>query len=317
MLRVSPHQAGFALRLLLSALLLGVAIRTLDWRAVLHTSETIHVSWLLLALLCVVLANIIAGIRWSWILLPTADSKTYLRHVGLYMAGGLINQGLPSTLGGDSFRVMRTSSSGLRWPAVLAVFMDRGLGVVGNVFIGSLGLLLSKNFLFASASQLGLDCILALLALLVVIGLFLHFRSGIFLINSLCLRLKLPPSGNALKRVMGWPMGLFQIPLSVIIHALNFCALLCCFFALSLEPPMSLLMCYLSLLGFILVLPVSISGWGIREVTLSAALVPWGIDPSITILASIFFGITTLLALLPGLFWLVTTTHQPKFARSI
>jgi uncharacterized membrane protein YbhN (UPF0104 family) len=316
MFRVSLHQAGFALRLLLSALLLAAAIRTLDWGAVIHTSETIRVVWLLLAVLCILLANIIAGMRWSLILLPTASLKTYLHLIGLYMAGGLINQGLPSTLGGDSFRVIRTSSPGLRWPAVLAVFMDRGLGVVGNIFFGVFGLLISKNFLFANASQLGLNCILALLALLVAIGLFLHFRSGILLIDSLCLRLKLPPSGNALKRVIGWPMGLFQIPLSIVIHALNFCALLCCFYALSLAPPTPIVICYLSLLGFILVLPVSISGWGIREVTLSAALAPWGIDPSVTILASIFFGIATLLALLPGLFWLVTPALRPEFARN-
>jgi hypothetical protein len=47
-------------------------------------------------------------------------------------------------------------------------------------------------------------------------------------------------------------------------------------------------------------LPISISGWGLREATLSATLALWGIDSGITVLAAVSFGIVTLVTYLPG-----------------
>ena len=49
-----------------------------------------------------------------------------------------------------------------------------------------------------------------------------------------------------------------------------------------------------------MMLPISISGWGLREATLSAALVLWGVDSGVTVLASVSFGIVTLVTYLPG-----------------
>jgi hypothetical protein len=49
-----------------------------------------------------------------------------------------------------------------------------------------------------------------------------------------------------------------------------------------------------------MMLPISISGWGLREATLSATLALWGIDSGITVLAAVSFGIVTLVTYLPG-----------------
>ena len=53
-------------------------------------------------------------------------------------------------------------------------------------------------------------------------------------------------------------------------------------------------------LALLMMLPISISGWGLREATLSATLALWGIDSGMTVLASVSFGIVTLVTYLPG-----------------
>jgi hypothetical protein len=71
-------------------------------------------------------------------------------------------------------------------------------------------------------------------------------------------------------------------------------------------------------LGLLMMLPISISGWGLREATLSTTLVLWGVDSGITVLASDSFGIVTLVTYLPGAISLLqrrrqddlNTTHQ-------
>ena len=53
-------------------------------------------------------------------------------------------------------------------------------------------------------------------------------------------------------------------------------------------------------LSLLMMLPISISGWGLREATLSATLALWNVDSGITVLAAVSFGIVTLVTYLPG-----------------
>jgi len=66
--------------------------------------------------------------------------------------------------------------------------------------------------------------------------------------------------------------------------------------------PIEALMIGLPALSLLLMLPISISGWGLREATLSSVLVLWGVDPSLTVLASVSFGAFSALCALPGLY---------------
>jgi uncharacterized membrane protein YbhN (UPF0104 family) len=74
----------------------------------------------------------------------------------------------------------------------------------------------------------------------------------------------------------------------------------CCLKAFGVSAPFSALMIGMPALGLLMMLPISISGWGLREATLSATLALWGIDSGITVLAAVSFGIVTLVTYLPG-----------------
>jgi hypothetical protein len=63
-------------------------------------------------------------------------------------------------------------------------------------------------------------------------------------------------------------------------------------------------------LGLLMMLPISISGWGLREATLSTTLALWAVDSGITVLASVSFGIVTLVTYLPGAISLLKRRRQ-------
>jgi glycosyltransferase 2 family protein len=59
------------------------------------------------------IANLLAVVRWGWIMRSMGLRLPISRYITLYFAGGLINQGLPSTIGGDSYRAVEGSRLGI------------------------------------------------------------------------------------------------------------------------------------------------------------------------------------------------------------
>ena len=66
-------------------------------------------------------------------------------------------------------------------------------------------------------------------------------------------------------------------------------------------------------LGLLTLLPISISGWGLRESTFATVLVLWNVDPTITLISSVSFGLVNLLTSLPGAWALLQRArhHHP------
>ena len=315
------------LRVVLSLLLLWLAARNIDWEALRSTNIEIEPLWLVLALALLVSANLLAVVRWGWVLRSLGLYHPVADYITLYFAGGLINQGLPSTVGGDSYRAVQASrlaqkndglstqstlSQELHEPidlqnapprlrlGFLSVAFDRGLGLVGNNILGALGLLLSGSMIAPWGPTLGAWVLGAMLGGAAVGASLLKVQRTRSLISALLIKLGM---GQALKGVdtaFGWPQVAVQLTISVLTHTLALCAFWFCLRAFGVYAPFAALMVGLPALGLLMMLPISISGWGLREATLSAALVLWGVDSGVTVLASVSFGIVTLATYLPG-----------------
>ena len=94
------------IRVLLSVALLSKATSGLDWRSLFDTHIQMQPLWFLEALASMMLAFICGGYRWGLFMQRVGFPRRIRSYIGLYFAGGLINQGLPSTLGGDSYRAI-------------------------------------------------------------------------------------------------------------------------------------------------------------------------------------------------------------------
>ena len=287
--------------------------------------------WFLAALACMMLAFICGGYRWGMFMQAVGFPRRIRSYIGLYLAGGLVNQGLPSTLGGDSYRAISAThltSSGtfteekeldeelhhsvdldhatpkLRLSFAM-VLLDRFVGLAGNNLLGGIGLILGGATLAVWGPDLGYAVIsvMVLAGLLVAVGLVWTPTRN--LLQKFLDRFQMTNVIPGIELAFTWPMNIAQAAFAICIHFLTILTLLFCLKAYGVDAPIEALMIGLPALSLLLMLPISISGWGLREATLSSVLALWGVNPSITVLASISYGAITVISVLPGAYFLL------------
>jgi hypothetical protein len=249
--------------------------------------------------------------------------KAILSALGFVLARGVIaralfigaffNQVLPSSIGGDAWRIWFCMRAGVPLGAAASsVLIDRlvGLGVVLLCFCVTLPLLLRRIdegpvhwllWLMAAA------CIGAALALALISGLaprLQRFR----------LLRPLATLGLAIATVLRSPR---RIVLLLWTGLLGQAVAIVAFFLIgrSVGAPLSLLECAITLAPGLLValVPVSLGGWGLREGAFVVLLGFYGVAPEQGLIVSILFGLALLVATAPGLLlWLVQPVTKPR-----
>ena len=319
------------IRILLSIALLWKATSGIDWHTLLDSEIKMEPIWFLAALASMMTAFICGGYRWGLLMQAVGFPRRIHSYIGLYFAGGLINQGLPSTLGGDSYRAITAThltSSGnlsdtkeldeelhhavdighatpkLRLSFVMTL-VDRLLGLAGNNLLGGIGLILGGVTLAAWGQDLGYAVLGIMLFAGLIIAFVIAWTPSRQLLQKLLDRLQMNNAMPGIKLAFAWPTNIAQAFLAVGIHCLTILTLLFCMKAYGVDAPIEGLMIGLPALSLLLMLPISISGWGLREATLSSVLALWGVNPSLTVLASISYGAITVLSVLPGAYFLL------------
>lgn len=329
--KTALKRAWPTIRILLSIGLLWKATSGIDWHAIFESKIEMQPMWFLAALLSASTACFCGGLRWALLMRKVGFQGRLRSYVLLYFTGALVNQGLPSTLGGDSYRAITAShldKSGeltgekelndelhhsvdlehatpkLRLSFAM-VLIDRLIGLAGNNLLGGIGLILGGLTLAAWGQDLGYAVMGIMISIGLLIALGLAFKPTCNLLEKILNRFNM---GNALPGIrfaFAWPFNLAQASFAIGIHLLLILTFFCCLRAYGTEAPIASLMIGLPALSLLLMLPISISGWGLREATLSSVLALWGVNPSMTVLASISFGAITVISVLPGAYFLL------------
>jgi uncharacterized membrane protein YbhN (UPF0104 family) len=319
------------IRIVLSVALLWKATSGIDWYTLLDSEIQLKPWWFLAAGLTMLSAFICGGLRWGFLMRKVGFQGSLTNFIALYFAGGLINQGLPSTLGGDSYRAITAThlsksgqlSAEKKLDAELhqsldlehanpklrlsfsMVLVDRLLGLAGNNFLGGIGLILGGATLATWGQDLGYAVTGIMVFAGLLIAVILAWGPASNLLQKLLNRLHMNHALPGIELAFSWPMNIAQATFAIGIHCLTMMTLLFCLKAYGVDAPIEALMIGLPALSLLLMLPISISGWGLREATLSSVLALWGINPSITVLASISYGAITVLSVLPGAYFLL------------
>jgi len=320
-MKMLPPPSRVLIRLGLSAVLLGLVVSNVDWQEVDFSRHDFEAPWMGLAMLCVLASNGLAAMRWGWMMHQAGLPQTWLRFIGLYFAGGLINQGLPSMIGGDAYRGFQASRDHriAGDPATpygfLVVLLDRVMGLLGNLALGALGLLMGGGLIATWLPTIGLVILVGLVVLLAALSWLLTWPAFLGVASTLLSKARLPHGLNTVRKVLGWPSNVVHWGLSVLIHMLTMGAFVSCLMAFGVSAPIEAVMIGLPALGLLLILPISMSGWGLREVTLSSVLFLWGVPVALTVMASVSFGLTVALCHLPAVWVLVRS--RPALAASL
>lgn len=137
------------LRIALSVVMLAVIIWRIpdpDWSSLIPTLEVSTILWLAGAALLTALGIVLSAVRWQQVLRALGLKSRLRRLVPLYFAGQFVSNVLPTTIGGDVLRVSRLSKENGDPPDTFAsVVLERLTGWLVLPLITFFGLLINPG----------------------------------------------------------------------------------------------------------------------------------------------------------------------------
>lgn len=282
------------LRLAVAAGLLALLALSLDAGAALGRLRQAHPLWLAAALAALSIQTLLSAWRWRLVAGAFGIGLGRRQAVAEYYLSQIVNQAVPGGVAGDVGRAWRSAAPGGLMRAGGAVLVER---LAGNLML--LAVLAAVSLLLAILP--GDQGLPAALPLQVLAAAGFAVLAGLGLAALLGRRRAAGPLRAALARVAagGILPRLTLLSLGTVLANLAAFALAARATGTALPVGAALMLVPL-ILGAMLV-PVTISGWGLREGAAAALFPLAGLGAEAGLAASIAFGLLFLVASLPGL----------------
>lgn len=241
------------LRIFLSFGILIYLFKKSDFQKLSLLLSQIDLRYYFLALSCVICFQSLVALRWKYICSAWNFKESFFFYLKSYLMGFSLNTLFPGIIAGDTLRGFTLYKKGLEWKKTsFSVVLDRALGLMGIMFILAISLRGGSNFLPEK---------LNFLLTLIVYPSLLVFTGAVFLLTFYS------PSHffNPLKL----PYILRPLGLGIVIQMLFVFQFLFLGKALHLSLSFSTYFVIIPVISFLSALPLSISGLGVREGTLS------------------------------------------------
>lgn len=172
-MRLSRPQLILVLRLVVSGVLLWVLVTKIgtNWSEAIP-DPTVHTyAWLAAALVLTLVGVVVSAARWGAVLAALGQHPPFRRLLSLYLAGQFMSNVLPSTIGGDALRVTRLSRDNGEGPTTFAsVVLERLTGWLVLPVITLMGLAVNPGLRdLGRATALAFTVATSTLVLLVVV----------------------------------------------------------------------------------------------------------------------------------------------------
>ncbi|WP_063682738.1 lysylphosphatidylglycerol synthase transmembrane domain-containing protein [Bradyrhizobium stylosanthis] len=299
--------ALFSVKLLLSIAVLVYIARGLDLNRLRSHLVSVDPSLFILALALIFLQTFALNGRWELIMRALGVSLDWLAGWRILMISLWFNQVLPSSVGGDAVRMWMLRQRGVQWPeAVKGVAADRFTALIGLIVLMVAGFpfLMSRVSNEAAILAIGALTLAGVAGTVVLLTLdrlpkrliafpaiasfvrfgtlvrFLLLRSehrGLLFGSALFIHLVTATACYALARGVGAQLSVVDAGILI--------------------PPVVLLTA----------VPISISGWGVREGAMVACLGLAGIPSEEALSVSILLGgVSVIIGLAGGVIWLAS-----------
>jgi uncharacterized protein (TIRG00374 family) len=260
-----------------------------------------------LAFLAIGLAFTLGGFvlsawRWQRVLLAF-DTKVPLRTLlAHYLAGQFVGNVLPSTVGGDVLRVSRASkTTGTGDVAFASVVLERLSGMVALPLLTCLGFVINPSLsdvpqawvalAIAGATVLTLAVILVVAGSPQLAGRFAKHQNWMRFVGAVHV---------GVDRLRREPRRAFSVLFAALVYQASvLVAVWCAIHALGVSVPNAAVVAFLPAVASAQVLPISLSGLGIREGLLVLLLHPLGVPTGKAIgVGLLWYGMTLVVSLL-------------------
>jgi len=126
-----------ALKLTVALLLTALILDQADWQAIAQGLQHVRLSYLALVLLAMTVCVTISAWKWHLLLRIHGTTFAFNRLHKWYFIAMFFNNFLPTSIGGDGYRIYRTLvNERSRTAAVLAVFTERLSGILTLLLVG-------------------------------------------------------------------------------------------------------------------------------------------------------------------------------------
>ncbi len=300
------------LRPVASVLLLVGVLAWLDGGAIVAEVEQLSAAWVVLALMLTLPQIAVSAWRWRLTARLLGMRLHWRTALGDYYLATFLNQVLPGGVMGDATRAWRHGrDSGAHGAAFRAVIIERASGQLVFAVLAILVLLLPVwrqplgegiAWVGRAITGAGSGAWLAAITMLAVpIAVTFAIRQLYRKPPLLLLGL-----GSDLYRTLldasAWPRQMLG---SLLVVASYVAIFICAARAIGLELPVTTLLALTPPILMVMVIPLSIAGWGLRE---GAAALVWaaaGLPPAEGVAVSVTYGLLVLASSLPGALFLL------------
>jgi uncharacterized membrane protein YbhN (UPF0104 family) len=289
------------LKLVATLALLAVLWQVFDGAAALRHLAGAEPGWIAAALLALTAQTVLSAMRWRLTASRLGIELDLRRALAEYYLAQIVNQALPGGVLGDAGRAVRTRADAGLAAAGQAVVFERLAGQVALLALLALGVagttLVPGGFDAPASLSLSVTLILAVAAGFAV----LVRMSGARLFGVRFARL-----GAAFVHAVAAPeVRGRQVMASLGTALCNVAAFACCAAAVGVALPPATALVLVPLILLTMVVPATVSGWGLREGAAAALLPLAGASAAEGLAAGVAFGLAFFVATLPGLAFLL------------
>ncbi len=300
---------GPILKIAVSVALIWLVLRNLDLGLVWLRLSEISAFWLTVAVAMLLIQYLFCALRWRAVLRALDLELPMARILAIFWIGTFFNQALPSAVGGDAVRIYKLYKAGNSLGAAFnGVMLERAatvyaLAIVVVAMLPALSGVVAADEMawitpsvvgLVAAGTAGLGAVMLLDKMPTAMRRWRVVR-GLAELAADARRVFLAPV-SCLK-VMGW---------AILGHA-NLCvAPFALLIGIGEDVSYPVVLALFPLVILATTIPVSIAGWGVREVSMIAAFALVGVSTEGATAVSLLVGFLFALASLPGgIFWLV------------
>ena len=303
------------LRVLLTAAILGYLATELDMRAALRALLAVNPVHLLIVAVLVACDRAVMIWRWVLLLRSSGSPITTGDAARIFLVSSFVGSFLPAGVGGDAARayaLMRHTARG--GEAVASVAIDRYLGVVALMLLGAAGAL-SSTGLVSEGQRVWLACAAVLLTIGSLSLFWLDKVVDVLMPASwrganIGRRLRSAAAGMGHYR--GHPGTLLRVlMLSFTVQLLRISQAYFLGLGLGIAVPFGYYLAFMPIGLLLLLLPVSISGFGLPQTAIVWMLRPMNVPEPLSFALSTLIVLSGLAGNLPGA-WLYLRGRHPE-----
>ncbi len=297
------------IKLLLSLIILAVLFYEVDMAAALSTMERASPGLLAAALGVQLLSQTVAAWRWTLIMRKLGFEHDFGFYLRSYFKGTLFNQLLPTSIGGDAYRVAEVHAHGAPLKeAFYAIFIDRIVGLVGLLLLNLFAILWAPKDLYPAVVLYTILAVILGAIVGFVLLLWLHRYSPLYRWRFTRLFAEL---SERFWRVYHQPRDLFiQLGLSLLTHLLGMLTLFGIGHAVGINEPIGIYLALTPIAILLTILPITFAGWGVRESALIGLFMLIGTPEPKVLAMSLLYGIILIFAALPGVVFYLQSRHR-------